>query len=684
MRFEDSVTSFHEALADLHVARVCHALDHMRLASTSSLPLPPTSDSNKDNAASLSVRDEIRRSCELKAHRLHDLSLVQLRHACTGPNVDVDEALAAFMHCVTLGAARDAATPFASCLHGLFTVQAQARLERVRSSRATAHVNEHGYIDRVFYVEALSELVTGATEIMNAVADVVQDTPVLRQVLEPIHASCAEMALQMVQLYAGDARMKAWERRAKAQAERDSREREAQVEADESLQMIDLFLDEVAFMIRVLVSYTTFLKTVCEDLGTQNAQCGFQMKVQELTGVYVVLERFYVFQSVQKATVIAEPQELEPGVYVSSVVEDVSFVLNKAFYRASQCMNYHTALSIVIALVDALESLYLPAILVLLSRPCVIPSSSAEAASVNSIDGDSTRSDDSTDNANGVSFSDALLQAVDEDLKQALQEEAKLLMTINSAYMSGKFVQALQEKIDEYSRTGFLHEASILDCLPTPIHDMTEAFHSIVSNEVQEVLSRSMCKRLLEVIRLSMNEQLKYVLTSAEYDAFGSRGSPLLRLVEREVMHNQELQRYKRALCSAPYEDLVEAVAKAITSCLECALLAVKKPCNELGALQLEREVTDILALLSTLVPQKSLRASFTRLFQVIFILNLMQPSHVVDYLARVREELSVDTIAILLQMRVDFQPEDVALAIDQLTKEVDVETKAELAPSLS
>uniref|UniRef100_M4BUB7 COG4 transport protein middle alpha-helical bundle domain-containing protein n=1 Tax=Hyaloperonospora arabidopsidis (strain Emoy2) TaxID=559515 RepID=M4BUB7_HYAAE len=651
MRFEDSVTSFHEALADLHVARVCQALDHMRLTSTSSLFPPPTS--NNDNGAS-SVRDEIRRSCELKAHRLHDLSLVQLRQACTGPNVDVDEALAAFMHCVTLGAARDAAAPFSSCLHGLFTIQALARLERVKSSRATAHVNEHGYIDRVFYVEALSELVTGATEIMNAVADVVQDTLVLRQVLEPIHASCAEMALQMVQLYAGDARMKAWERRAKAQAERDSRERGAQVEADESLQMIDLILDEVAFMIRVLVSYTTFLKTVCEDLGTQDTQCGFQMKVQELTGVYVVLERFYVFQSVQKATAIAEPQELEPGVYVSSVVEDVSFVLNKAFYRASQC------------------------------RPCVIPSSSAEAASANSIDRDSTRSDDSTDNANGVSFSDALLQAVDEDLKRALQEEARLLMTINSAYMSGKFVQALQEKIDEYSRTGFLHEASILDCLPTPINDMTEAFHSIVSNEVQEVLSRSMCKRLLEVIRLSMNEQLKYVLTSAEYDAFGSRGSPLLRLVEREVMHNQELQRYKRALCSAPYEDLVEAVAKAITSCLECTMLAVKKPCNELGALQLEREVTDILALLSTLVPQKSLRASFTRLFQVIFILNLMQPSHVVDYLARVREELSVDTIAILLQMRVDFQPEDVALAIDQMTKEVEVETKAELAPSLS
>ncbi|KAL4165321.1 hypothetical protein KRP22_004050 [Phytophthora ramorum] len=670
MSFEESVTSFYVALAEQQLEQVCQALGDMRVSAAHC--------AGQDAA----VRDEMLRSCEAKAESLQDAALSKLQQACAGS--DVDAALTAFARCAALGAAHAAAEPFSSCLRGIFATQARAALDRVRDSKQAAKVNEHGYIDRAFYVEALSELLTGATDIMNAVADVTGDAQVLRLVLGPVHASCADIALQMVQMYALDARMVAWERRANAQAQKDPRQAlEADdVEADESLQMMDLFLDELAFIIRVLVSYTAFLTTVCEGLGQQDGNAGFQTKVQELSGVYLVLERFYVFQSVHKATAIAEPQELEHGVYVSSVVEDVSFVLNKAFFRASQCMNYHTALSIVIALVDALESQYLPAILALPSRPCVIPLSPSDAASAGANgknDGSVGLDEDAEGGQTEVSFSDMLLQAVDEDLERTLQEEARLIMTINSAYMSGEFVRALQDKIDEYSRAGFPSDASILECLPTPINDMTEAFHSIVSNEVQEVLSRSLRKRLLQVIQLQMDEQLRYVLTSAEYDAFGSRGSPLLRLVEQEVMKNRELQRYERALCSTPFEDLVEAVTQDLTLCLERALLTSKKSCNELGALQLEREVTDILARVSTLVPQKSLRAAFTRLFQVVFMLNLMQPSHVLDYLASVREELSLETIATLLRMRVDFKPQDVARAIDQMAK---AEAKANAAKS--
>ncbi|KAG3107261.1 hypothetical protein PI124_g14041 [Phytophthora idaei] len=657
MSFEESVTSFYVAFAEQQLDQVCQALGDMRVSARRA------SDGDQEAAA---VRDEMLRSCEAKAQSLQDTALSRLQQACAGSDVDVDAALTAFARCVALNAAREAVPKFSSCLSGIFATQARASLNRVKGSKQAAKVNEHGYIDRAFYVESLSELLTGATDIMNAVADVTADPQVLKQVLEPIHASCAEIALQMVQMYADDARMVAWERRANSQAQRDPRQalEGDEVEADESLQMIDLFLDELAFIIRVLVSYTAFLATVCEGLGQQDGNRGFQVKVQELTGVYVVLERFYVFQSVHKATAIAEPQELEQGVYVSSVVEDVSFVLNKAFFRASQCMNYHTALSIVIALVDALESQYLQAILVLPSRPCVIPLSPINAAigqSGNSIDDDQGQ--------NEVSFSDMLLQAVDEDLERTLQEEARLLMTINSAYMSGEFVRALQEKIEEFSSASFPHDAPILECLPTPIHDMTEAFHSIVSNEIQEMLSRTLHKRLPQVLSRSMDEQLQYVLTSAQYDALGSQGSPLVRLVEREVLTNRELQRYERALCKAPFEDLVEVATEYLTSCVESALLSSKKRCNDLGALQLEREVTDMLTRMSTLVPQRSLRGAFTRLFQVVFVLNLMQPSHVLDYLASLREELSMDSIETLLRMRVDFKSQDIARAMDQISK---------------
>lgn len=293
------------------------------------------------------------RACEAKAQTLQSVALEQLAAACganTSNNtsgasgVDVDQALSAFFLCAELGAEARAVAPFERCLSRIFQVQARASLERVGASKRAAVVNANGYIDRGFYVEAVSEILTGATDIMNAVADVALQPPTLLQVLQPIHAACSQVVLEIVRMYEVDARVAAWERRALAQARRQPGDADGDdVEADESLQMVDLFLDEASFLIRVLVSYRTFLQTICEDLDGDRGGSSFHAKLQELSGVYLILERFYVFQSVHKATAIAEAQELEPNVFVSSIVEDVSFVLNKAFFRASQwcvCMRW--------------------------------------------------------------------------------------------------------------------------------------------------------------------------------------------------------------------------------------------------------------------------------------------------------------------------------------------------------
>lgn len=187
-----------------------------------------------------------------------------------------------------------------------------------------------------FYVDGMSEIMTGATDMMNAVADVTADQAVLAHVLAPVHAACADATLEIVQLYAVDARMAAWERRAIDQARLDPSEQvRMEIEPDESLQMVDLFLDELSFVIRITMSYTSFLRSVCAALDSDKGGA-FRVKAQELSGVYLLLERFYIFQSVRKATAIAEVQELEANVFVSSIVEDVSFVINKAFFRASQ------------------------------------------------------------------------------------------------------------------------------------------------------------------------------------------------------------------------------------------------------------------------------------------------------------------------------------------------------------
>lgn len=633
-------------------------------------------------------------ACELKAQMMQSTALQQLQSACVAMNPDIDVVLTAFFLCTELGAEIDAVVAFEKCLSRVFETQARASFDRVCAFKRTASVNENGYIDRGFYVEAVSEILTGATDIMNAVADVTTNAATLLQVLRPVHAICGEIILEIVHMYEIDARMAAWERKALAQARRQPGDGgEDEVEADESLQMVDLFLDETSFLIRIIMSYSSFLKTICDGLDGERGS-SFQVKIQELNGVYLILERFYVVQSVHKATAIAEAQELEPNVFVSSIVEDVSFVLNKSFFRASQwyvvvaiptstvnanrpcfymyndSMNYHTALSVVIAIVDALESMYLPSILELPKRDFVMPLSSSGTESHpdgHAADNGGGGGDDEN-HSKEISFSDMLLQAVDDDLTRSLQDEAKLIMAINSAFMSGEFVESLQLKIEDFSRVSFPYEANIVECLPKHIRELTEVFRSVVDTEIQEILSRGIRKRMKPLVQQLVADKFSYVITSPQYDAFGLQGSPLNKMLEHEVIRNKVLRRYERALCGSPFEALVAYFVEDLTQWLERALLTTRKPFNDLGALQLEREVTDMLTRVSEFVKHTSLRAAFTRLFQVVLVLNLMDPLHIVDYFgSALTEELGVADMETLLRMRVDFKQDAVSKAVGQM-----------------
>uniref|UniRef100_K3XB07 COG4 transport protein middle alpha-helical bundle domain-containing protein n=1 Tax=Globisporangium ultimum (strain ATCC 200006 / CBS 805.95 / DAOM BR144) TaxID=431595 RepID=K3XB07_GLOUD len=674
MSFEENMTAFYMAFAEQTLEPMCQALSNMRLVAQNDRVEQHTSAPHAKEDAN--VREEMLLACELKAQAMQPVALEQLQRACsTNGNPDIDAVLTAFFLCAELGAETDGVAPFGECLSRIFTTQARACFDRVGTLKQTATVNENGYIDRGFYVDAIREILTGSTDIMNAVADVSANPVILLQVLRPIHDICADIILEIVHMYAIDARMTAWERRALAQARRQPSSGETDVEADESLQMIDLFLDEVSFIIRIIMSYSSFLKTICDGLDGDRSS-SFQVKIQELNGVYLILERFYVFQSVHKATAIAEVQELEPQVFVSSSVEDVSFVLHKSFFRASQCMNYHTALSVVIAIVDALESMYLPSILQLPHRDFVIPFPSTAPSAGDDSNASSERIEDG-EAKKEISFSDMLLQAVDDDLTRSIQDEAKLILAINSAFMSGEFVEGLHAKIEEFSMVSFPQEANIVECLPKHIRELTEMFRSVVDTEIQEVLSRGIRKRMEALVHKLMNETFNYVISPSQYDTFGLHGSPLNKMVEHEVMQNKVLRRYERALCAPPFESLVEYFVQDLTTWLAQALLVSRKPFNDLGALQLEREVSDMLTRVSAFVQQKSLRASFTRLFQLVLILNLMDPHHVVDYLESVTDELSADELETLLRMRVDFKSDDVAVAVRQMKNAIAATTAA-------
>lgn len=333
-------------------------------------------------------------------------------------------------------------------------------------------------------------------------------------------------------------------------------------------------------------------------------------------------------------------------------------------------IQYPTTLSIVSAIVDALDSMYLPAILKLPDRQFDFSAISAKSGQnvVVSKSKDEEEAHKNTDQNENISFSDLLLQIVDEDVTRELHKEAKLVMAINSAFMSCQVVSGLANKIEEISDTVFPHEAKLLECVPRPISELNDTFLEVVNNEISTMIQSTIKPHIEPLLHDWMETKCQYVLSSAEFDRFGVQPSPLTEFMERYVAKNQILKRYQQSLCHEPFQSLMQAFADGITTWLEDAIIQLQPAMNELGALQFEREVSDLLMKLSSFVKTKSMRSYFTRLFHMTLILNFLQPDDLVSsYQSRSidgEEELDSATLVALLQMRIEFQSTDLDDAV--------------------
>ncbi|CAN0150194.1 unnamed protein product, partial [Ectocarpus sp. 12 AP-2014] len=95
---------------------------------------------------------------------------------------------------------------------------------------------------------------------------------------------------------------------------------------------MDFVIDEMALACQYCHRYLDF---VADDLGLPEDQSSeFYAQVRLIEGAYVQLEDAYCLRSVEEAMRIAEPIEVQDGTYVSSMVEDASFLVHKSLRRS--------------------------------------------------------------------------------------------------------------------------------------------------------------------------------------------------------------------------------------------------------------------------------------------------------------------------------------------------------------
>lgn len=307
------------------------------------------------------------------------------------------------------------------------------------------------------------------------------------------------------------------------------------------------------------------------------------------------------------------------------------------------------------AIIDTLETIYLPAILDLPNQNITVPGA---------VDLPVAQEDDD-DKDELSNFTDALLLAVDEDLSKNIQEEARLVLAINSAFCSAEHIDRMEQVIRECSLQVFPNDTMILDCLPKSITEISHDFRSVVENGINALLNQSLAADVERQIQIQM-ENVTYELTSEQYDHYEVHGSQVNTFLDRILQHIV-LRRCERLFSLPTFEQFIRQFTTIVIQVFENTIAT--KLFNEWGAMQLEREVRNLLTRLSSkLQHTSSLRPQFIRLDQIVVVLNLLKPQDLLDY-PSVLEHLSLNQVESFLTRRAGFKRENIQHTMNQLKK---------------
>ena len=106
------------------------------------------------------------------------------------------------------------------------------------------------------------------------------------------------------------------------------------------VQELDFALDELHLMLGICNRYLGFVG------GGREESMELLIVVSELVGCYVSMEDAYCALNVAKAIALSQPTEVQEGVLVSTIVEDVPMILNRSIERATQTLSDQAILAV--------------------------------------------------------------------------------------------------------------------------------------------------------------------------------------------------------------------------------------------------------------------------------------------------------------------------------------------------
>uniref|UniRef100_A0A7S3RBF0 Conserved oligomeric Golgi complex subunit 4 n=1 Tax=Dunaliella tertiolecta TaxID=3047 RepID=A0A7S3RBF0_DUNTE len=369
---------------------------------------------------------------------------------------------------------------------------------------------------------------------------------------------------------------------------------------------------------------------------------GLNVGLRELLGHYMALEEVYMEETANMAISI---DELIPGSLTSSMVDDVFFIFRKCALRALTTSSVQVISAMLMELNNVLANSLRNALSSKLS------SGPAPLMAAVPLDGDDAASP-------GV-LSKAAAGGIGGTSMANLPPAAVAYVTaLNNSDVAAEYVTKLKAELEGYltelfpsSPTG----AGDRERVRTVLADLGRTAGDLRQGHIKSL--EALADALMPRLRPVMDEMAtaSYALSEAEYSAgeFGDGwASRLLVVLEATLLWMQPL------LTTNNYEGVLHSVLDKVVARLETLL--ARKAFNQLGGLQLDRDIRALVGHLSELT-SRTVRDKFARLNQMALVLGLETVEELADYWggdSTITWRLSAAEVRSTLAQRTDFSRE--------------------------
>ncbi|XP_059985673.1 conserved oligomeric Golgi complex subunit 4 isoform X2 [Lagenorhynchus albirostris] len=353
--------------------------------------------------------------------------------------------------------------------------------------------------------------------------------------------------------------------------------------------------------------------------------CLLSCTMQELIGLYITMEEYFMRETVNKAVAL---DTYEKGQLTSSMVDDVFYIVKKCIGRALSSSSIDCLCAMINLATTELESDFRDVL-------C---------------------------NKLRMGFPATTFQDIQRGVTSAVN-------IMHSSLQQGKFDTKGIESTDE-AKLSFLSDCTKLFNQGIGGEQAQAKFDSClsdlvaVSNKFRDLLQEGLVELSSTAIKPQVQPWINTFLSvshNIEEEEFNDYEANDPWVQQFILNLEQQMAEFKASLSPVIYDSLTSLMTSLVAVELEKVVL--KSTFNRLGGLQFDKELRSLIAYLTT-VTTWTIRDKFARLSQMATILNLERVTEILDYWGAnsgpLTWRLTPAEVRQVLALRIDFRSEDI------------------------